>query len=228
MFMGRDPESADDFCLERFLQDLVEHRMVFIYIGREHPAHFRGTSVGVFVVNSFFRIIDGERAVINRAHLERLCFLPRKLAIDLDFERNIHGHLLGHFAQPIEFVIHFGRDGVVLALLGQLAGPGSSSHELILLQGDGHLCVGFRRLDGNAHQTELVPQHIGIRFLRLFLSVLRRTLGGRGNQQRWKELTIHVRFRTPFNLIRLGHRRGRDRDQKNQDRREQKFHGHHG
>ena len=179
VFVRGDAKSAHDFCLERFLQNFLEHRMVLVHVSGKHPSECSRASDEIFVVEGFLGVADGEGTIIDRTHLERLRFLSRGFAIDFDLEGHVHWNLLRNLPQPLEFIIHLRRDEVILALLSQFAIPRRRGHQVVLLQGDLHLCISRGRFDRDAHQTKALAEQIRIGRFRLLVGVFDRA-DGRG------------------------------------------------
>jgi hypothetical protein len=174
--------------------------MVLVHVSGEHPAEGCVARDEIFVVECFFGIGNGERAIVDGTDLERFVSFAGGFAVHLHFESNVHRHLLCRLAEPIEFVVHLRRDEVFLVRLGQLSDPRCRGHEIVFLHGDFDLRVGRRRFDGNADQTEAFAEQIRIGLFRFFVFGLDRTHGGGGHNQRREQLMIHVRFRFPLDV----------------------------
>ncbi|HEV2804017.1 MAG TPA: hypothetical protein VGW57_03705 [Chthoniobacterales bacterium] len=82
-------ERAHDFRLERFLQDLVEHRVVLVHVSGKHPAERGRARDVVFVVEGFFRIGDRERAIVDGTDLQGFVLFAGGRVFDFNGEGDV-------------------------------------------------------------------------------------------------------------------------------------------
>ena len=70
-------KGVHDFGVESLLQNFIQHRMVLIHVGCEHPADRSSALDEILVVDRLFVVAYSERTIIERANLERFGFVAR-------------------------------------------------------------------------------------------------------------------------------------------------------